>query len=78
MGEIKVATLVQAIHHALVVIIAASVAEAHEVERHGGYNLAAIVALHPLRELMRESDVATNVELKTLHSVMANYKPQLQ
>lgn len=41
-------------------------------------DLEAVIVAHQALKLFRQTDVVSNVALKTLDAVTSNYKPQLQ
>ena len=75
MSQVEVAAAIQPVHDLLIGCVAAFVPEAHKIQGSGRGEFKAVIFLHPARELLRQFDVAANVELQAFHSVVANYEP---
>ena len=46
-GEVEIATAIQVVHQPLILVVAAAIAEADQIQGSGGYDFKARVLLHP-------------------------------
>lgn len=74
-GEVEGAGPVKAIHEGLIGVVAGPEPEADQIEGHWSGEFEARVFAYPLRELLREGDVAADVVLQAFDPVVADYKP---
>src|ERR1019366_5656377 len=75
MGEVQIATAVEAVHQELIALIAAAKPEAHQIQRRWCDYLEALVLLYPLGKLLRYFYVPAHVVLQPLRSVVPNHEP---
>src|ERR1017187_519434 len=78
MGEVQIATAVEAAHQELIALIAAAMPKAHQVQRCWCHHLEALILLYPFGKLLRYFYVPAHVVLESLHSVVPNHEPKLE
>ena len=77
-SEIDIAGSIEPLENVAVDLVAAAMAETHQVQRRRRRQFEIRRLHHPARELLGEVHVFTDVVLQPLDAIMANDKPQLQ
>ena len=76
--KVKIAAPVELIHELLVELIASAVTKTNQIQRRFHGKLKVIVLFNPASKLLGQFDMAPDMMLQTLNSIVTDDEPKLQ